>query len=393
MLKNECSRNCWLAGAVAGLLVWIFNGTFFGGLALGLITFLLLGSLLRWLICEGRGGVYEDSEVLTAKPTHPAHEDEGGILERAEQAVVDAGAAIASGAVAAVEKGREAMRDMTDDDDDDDDDRTRDREDDRKDRAARKDRDDDDDDDDSLLERAEDRLEQAGDAVKEAMGAIAARGKQAISSLTSNDDRDEKAARDGEQDRAERGAASPAAFHAPQAAEPDSGAGDPSDHVSPSGVAAIPPKKTDAEDVGTSKADKPAAATDAAATQADTKTQGAEQSSAAEKPEPAKPSQAATSTQKPAAAPKTAKADDSTGDDLKEIKGIGPQLEKFLHDNGVTSFAEIAGWSEADIDSYAEKIGRGGGRIRSDEWVEQAKLLAKGGSTEFSRRVDKGEVY
>lgn len=34
-------------------------------------------------------------------------------------------------------------------------------------------------------------------------------------------------------------------------------------------------------------------------------------------------------------------------DNLKEIKGVGPQLEKLLHDNGVTSFAQIAVWAMA----------------------------------------------
>ena len=33
------------------------------------------------------------------------------------------------------------------------------------------------------------------------------------------------------------------------------------------------------------------------------------------------------------------------------------------------------------------------GRITRDEWVKQAKVLAKGGETEFSKRVTKGGVY
>ena len=33
------------------------------------------------------------------------------------------------------------------------------------------------------------------------------------------------------------------------------------------------------------------------------------------------------------------------------------------------------------------------GRVTRDDWVGQAKLLASGGETEFSQRVDKGEVY
>ncbi len=32
------------------------------------------------------------------------------------------------------------------------------------------------------------------------------------------------------------------------------------------------------------------------------------------------------------------------------------------------------------------------GRIEREEWVKQAKVLAKGGNTAFSKRVDKGDV-
>jgi hypothetical protein len=32
------------------------------------------------------------------------------------------------------------------------------------------------------------------------------------------------------------------------------------------------------------------------------------------------------------------------------------------------------------------------GRIERENWVEQARILASGGFTEFSRRVDRGEV-
>ena len=80
-------------------------------------------------------------------------------------------------------------------------------------------------------------------------------------------------------------------------------------------------------------------------------------------------------------------------DNLKEIKGVGPKLEELLHENGVKNFAQIAAWNEAEIDRFVELIGRTGGRIRSDDWVAQAKVLAAGGETEFSTRVDKGEVY
>lgn len=48
----------------------------------------------------------------------------------------------------------------------------------------------------------------------------------------------------------------------------------------------------------------------------------------------------------------------------------------------MTRFAQIAAWDDAEIDRFAELIGRMGSRIRSDDWVGQARDLAakKGGA-------------
>ncbi|WP_272848021.1 hypothetical protein [Paracoccus saliphilus] len=99
---------------------------------------------------------------------------------------------------------------------------------------------------------------------------------------------------------------------------------------------------------------------------------------------------------KPASAKKPAKAapkDHGKVDDLKEIKGVGPKLEGLLREHGVTRFSQIAEWGEDEMDHFAELIGRMGSRIRSDDWVGQARTLAQGGETEFSKRVGKGDVY
>lgn len=80
-------------------------------------------------------------------------------------------------------------------------------------------------------------------------------------------------------------------------------------------------------------------------------------------------------------------------DDLKRIKGIGPKLSEWLHENGVTQFAQIAAWDSAAVADFAERMGRMGGRIQADDWVGQAKTLAAGGETAFSHRVDEGGVY
>ncbi|MBO9409512.1 NADH-quinone oxidoreductase subunit NuoE [Shimia sp. R9_1] len=91
-----------------------------------------------------------------------------------------------------------------------------------------------------------------------------------------------------------------------------------------------------------------------------------------------------------AKAKKVAQAD--AADDLKQLKGVGPALEKKLHDAGVTTFAQIAGWTADDIAEMDGKLSFKG-RIDRDGWVEQAKLLAEGGETEFSKKVAKGDVY
>lgn len=79
----------------------------------------------------------------------------------------------------------------------------------------------------------------------------------------------------------------------------------------------------------------------------------------------------------------------SRPDDLKELKGVGPKLEAVLHHNGITRFDQIAAWSDADVSHYAEALGSFGSRIRSEDWVGQAKLLAAGGETDHSRAVQK----
>lgn len=76
------------------------------------------------------------------------------------------------------------------------------------------------------------------------------------------------------------------------------------------------------------------------------------------------------------AAAKPATLSQSGADDLSRIKGVGPKLVTLLNTLGVTRFDQIASWSEADIDAIDGQLGRFEGRIRRDNWIEQAKLLA-----------------
>lgn len=80
-------------------------------------------------------------------------------------------------------------------------------------------------------------------------------------------------------------------------------------------------------------------------------------------------------------------------DDLKRIKGIGPKLEKLCNELGFYHFDQIAGWSADEVAWVNANLAGFKGRVSRDNWVEQAKLLASGGETEFSKRVDNGGVY
>ncbi|PCJ75397.1 MAG: NADH-quinone oxidoreductase subunit NuoE [Rhodobacteraceae bacterium] len=81
------------------------------------------------------------------------------------------------------------------------------------------------------------------------------------------------------------------------------------------------------------------------------------------------------------------------GDDLKKIKGVGPKLEADLNDKGVWHYDQIAAWTEAEVKWADDNLVKFKGRVSRDDWVGQAKLLAEGGDTAFSKKVDKGDVY
>ncbi|MDJ0626934.1 MAG: endonuclease [Rhodobacter sp.] len=80
-------------------------------------------------------------------------------------------------------------------------------------------------------------------------------------------------------------------------------------------------------------------------------------------------------------------------DNLKEIKGVGPKLEKMLNGMGFYHFDQIANWTADEVAWVNANLEGFKGRVSRDDWVAQAKILATGGETEFSTRVDKGEVY
>ncbi len=155
-------------------------------------------------------------------------------------------------------------------------------------------------------------------------------------------------------------------------------------------------------DVGEAKApSKPSKATNSSPSDADKPTGASEKKPVAKKgkkgpkktetksPEKGQEAPAPTDADKPATLLDTPR--DGQKDDLKRIKGIGVKIETLLNETGVYHFDQIAAWSEKEAAWIDHKVSFPGRALR-DDWIGQAKLLAEGKETEFSKRVDKGEV-
>jgi len=65
-------------------------------------------------------------------------------------------------------------------------------------------------------------------------------------------------------------------------------------------------------------------------------------------------------------------------DDLKMIKGVGPQLEKQLNALGVYKFDQLASFGEADFQWIDDNLTSFKGRWSRDDWGGQAKALMQG---------------
>ncbi|WP_300055777.1 NADH-quinone oxidoreductase subunit E [uncultured Roseobacter sp.] len=68
-------------------------------------------------------------------------------------------------------------------------------------------------------------------------------------------------------------------------------------------------------------------------------------------------------------------------DDLKQIKGIGPKLEKLLHSLGFFHFDQVAAWTDAEVAWVDENLEGFKGRVSRDNWVQQARDLAQDTAT------------
>lgn len=95
-------------------------------------------------------------------------------------------------------------------------------------------------------------------------------------------------------------------------------------------------------------------------------------------------------------APKVAKPDGpdrlsaprkGKADDLKELEGIGPALEKLCNSLGFYHFDQIANWSDADVEWVDANMKTFKGRIVRDKWIAQSKIIVTEGLEAFRVRA------
>lgn len=77
------------------------------------------------------------------------------------------------------------------------------------------------------------------------------------------------------------------------------------------------------------------------------------------------------------------------GDDLSKIKGLGPKLQALLPTLGISTYAQIAALTEADLADLDTKLGAFAGRPKRDNWMDQAKHLAAGDVAGFEAQFGK----
>ncbi len=71
-------------------------------------------------------------------------------------------------------------------------------------------------------------------------------------------------------------------------------------------------------------------------------------------------------------------------DPLQRISGVGPKNEKVLHALGFFHFDQIAAWTVEQV-TWVDDHLKFNGRIKREEWIKQAKLLAEGNDDEFNK--------
>lgn len=102
------------------------------------------------------------------------------------------------------------------------------------------------------------------------------------------------------------------------------------------------------------------------------------------------PAKTAATAKKPMAA-KLAKPVGGKPDNLTLINGIGNVIEKKLHGMGVFHFEQIANWTKAQAEDFSKAVGFPG-RAERENWMKEAAIFQKGGSTAHAKKVEAGEI-
>ena len=76
-------------------------------------------------------------------------------------------------------------------------------------------------------------------------------------------------------------------------------------------------------------------------------------------------------------------------DNLQRISGVGPKNEKVLHGLGFFHFDQIAAWTSEQVNWVDDHL-KFNGRIKREEWIRQAQLLAEGKEAEFTKLYGTG---
>jgi ribosomal protein L15 len=73
------------------------------------------------------------------------------------------------------------------------------------------------------------------------------------------------------------------------------------------------------------------------------------------------------------------KSESNIVDDLKKIEGIGPKIEKLLHDNNIKTFLQLSKMTSEDLDKILDSAGGSFASHKSTTpiWSKQAKLASK----------------
>lgn len=74
---------------------------------------------------------------------------------------------------------------------------------------------------------------------------------------------------------------------------------------------------------------------------------------------------------------KNSRSSHRQNDDLTLIKGVGPKIQAILNKEGIYQFSQISSFKTADIRALSSKLGSFTDRITRDNWIQQAKKLAK----------------